>query len=128
VRAFAVVVACLGAGACSGVLPYERSNAPGPTDRVVAQAVRSAFAEAKLSGTPEVSPIRAAHPVSPGDWLVCLRSSDTRQRRLHYAIYFTGSTHVRSQLAALVDRCDDDTYLPFVDGGARVAGPPLQIR
>jgi hypothetical protein len=129
VRAFAVMLACLGAGACSVVLPYERSNAPVLTDRVVSQAVRAAFAEAKLPGAPEVSQIRAAHPVSPGDWLLCLRSSEARQQRLHYALYFTGSVYVRSQLAALVDRCDDDTYLPFVERTVgNEAGPPLNIR
>jgi hypothetical protein len=130
VRAFAVVLACLGAGACSVVLPYERSNAPMPGDHVVSEAVRRAFAEAKLPGAPEVSQIRAAHPVSPGDWLLCMRSSDAAGQRLHYAIYFTGSIHVRSQLAALVDRCDEDTYLPLAQGSATtsVAGPPLKIR
>ena len=123
-----MMLACLGAGACSGVLPYTRSNAPALTDRAVASAIRFAFAEAKLPGAPEVSPIRPAHPVSPGDWLLCLRSSDAKQP-LRYAIYFTGSIHVRSQLAALVDGCDDDVYLPFVDGaGTSVAGPPLNIR
>jgi hypothetical protein len=98
-------------------------------DRVVSEAVRRAFAEAKLPGTPQVSRIRAAHPVSPGDWLLCMRSSDAGQP-LHYAIYFTGSIHVRSQLAALVDHCDEDAYLPFVQGSATtgVAGPPLKIR
>jgi hypothetical protein len=128
VRAFAVVLACLGAGACSNVLPYTRSNAPALTDRAVASAIRLAFAEAKLPGAPEVTSIRPAHPVSPGDWLLCLRSSDARQPS-RYAIYFNGSIYVRSQLAALVDRCDDDMYLPFVEGaGTTVAGPPLNIR
>jgi hypothetical protein len=127
-RALIVVLACLAAGACSGVLPYERSNAPTSTDRLVLDAVRKAFVEAKLPGTPEVSQVRAAHPVSPGDWLVCLRSSDAKDRS-RYALYFTGFTYVKSQLASLVDRCDEDMYLPFADGmAANLPGQPLKIR
>jgi hypothetical protein len=127
VRLF-VLALCLVASACS-LAPYQLSTGPQTNDQAVRNAVRAVFAEAKLPGAPEISEIRLAHPVSPGDWLLCLRSSDPTQR-LRYAIYFTGFTYVRSQLASIVDRCDEETYLPFVPdllANGRPNGPPLAI-
>jgi hypothetical protein len=69
--------------------------------------------------------VRPAHPVSPGDWLVCLRSSDA-QHRLRYALYFNGFTFVRSQIAVIADRCDAEDYVSFVADA--VIGEPLRGR
>ena len=120
----------LGAGQCFGHSPfcclltscvevgtYRRSGPPDAGSPVVTRAIRQAFAEAKLPGTPQVSRVRPAHPVSPGDWLVCLRSNDA-QHRLRYALYFTGFTFVRSQIAVIADRCDEEDYVSFVADAA----------
>jgi len=111
VRIF-VISLCLLIVGCSGT-PYLRSNPPDANSLLVRQTIGKVFAEIKLRGTPEVSQIRPAHPVSRGDWVLCLRSSDPTQQ-LRYAIYFTGFTFVYAQMAVLVDRCDEETYLPFI--------------
>ena len=102
---------CLAVAACS-MVPYETSSAPTVNDPVVSSAVRAVFSESKLPGTPQISQIKAAHPVSRGDWVVCLRSSDLAGRG-RYALYFTGSKLVHSQLAVQVDACDDEMYAPL---------------
>ena len=112
---------CLIAGACSA--PYVLSPPPLSRDPLVTGAIQRTFAEAKLRGTPQVTPLRAAHAVSPGDWLMCLRSSDPADRS-RYAIYFTANKFVRSQLAVVVDRCDEESYLPFIDPALLQAPAP----
>src|SRR5438105_512635 len=99
------VVLCVGLGACA----VARTTPEAPNEAIIAAAVKTVFAETKLPGTPEISRIRAAHVVSPGDWIVCLKSSDP-EKSLRYALFFTDK-FVASKLAALVDRCDEETYL-----------------
>jgi hypothetical protein len=75
----------------------------------IAAGVKAAFAEAKLPGTPMVSPIRAAHPISPGEWMLCLKSSEPDQPR-RYAAFFRDDTYVHVRLAVIIDRCGEETY------------------
>ena len=98
---------CLGLASCAAV---PRTLSRPPTDAAIVASVRAAFTEAKFPGTPEASKLRAAHPVSPGDWLVCLKSS-TPDQRLRYALYFNDK-FVKSQLAVQIDECDRETYVP----------------
>jgi hypothetical protein len=83
-----------------------------PTDAVLNAMIRHVFlAEMKLPGKPMVSKLRAAHPVSPGDWIVCLRSNLPEQK-LTYALYFTDK-YILSQAAVQVDQCFQETYAPL---------------
>lgn len=109
-RAFGIPL-CLAMAACSTV-PYETSLAPAANDPVVSSAVRATFTASKLPGTPQISRVKPAHPISRGDWVVCLRSSDLAATS-RYALYFTGSTFVYSQLAVQVDACEDEMYTPL---------------
>jgi hypothetical protein len=110
---------------CGEVRPYQVSNPPAASNPIVIRAVQNAFSEAKMPGTPQVSRIRAAHPVSPGDWRMCLRSSDsTHQAR--YALYFRGYEFVKSQGAVIVDRCGDEDYMPFAPDVAAGSAPVSQ--
>jgi hypothetical protein len=98
------------------------SNPPGASNPIVIRAVQSAFSQAKMPGTPEVSRIRAAHPVSDGDWRMCLRSSDPAHQA-RYALYFRGYEFVKSQGAVIVDRCGEEDYTPFAPNAAVNATP-----
>jgi hypothetical protein len=110
VRALFAIPLCVAVGACSGV-PYQPSQAPKTSDRVVQDTARVIFAESKLPGTALTSQIKAAHPISRGDWVLCVKSSDPAQTR-RYAIYFTDGKMVHWQLAAQIDACEDETYAP----------------
>jgi hypothetical protein len=114
---------------CAGVAPYQRSNPPQASSPLVTSNVRAIFAQVKMPGTPQISGIFPAHPISPGDWLVCLRSSDTADR-VRYALYFTGYTLVQVQRAVVVDRCDERSYSPLmadIPTGPAPTGQPIAI-
>lgn len=107
---------------CGEVRQYEVSNPPGANNPTVISAVQATFAQAKMPGSPQVSRIRAAHPVSDGDWLMCLRSSDPAHQA-RYALYFRGYTFVKAQGAVIVDRCGSEDYMPFAPHVAVNATP-----
>jgi len=107
-----VLVLTLLLAGCGFVDPYTRSRGPEAEGVVVRNAVAATFKEAKLSGTPMVSRIYEANLVSRGDWLMCLRGSNS-PRSDTYTMYFVGSTLVASQRSVLVDRCNDQAYAPY---------------
>jgi hypothetical protein len=72
------------------------------------------FQRAKLAGAPEISELRRAIAIAPGDWLVCLRSNAPPFRR--YAIFFKGNQMADFRLAVLYDDCEREIYVPL--------GPP----
>jgi hypothetical protein len=111
----AIVFTLLGFGiaACASGA-YTPSAAPDLTNAAVVDRIRKVFAETKLHGTMQVSRPRAAHLVSPGDWLICMRSSD-RKESLLYAIYFRGNDYVTSQASVVIDRCEQEIYAGFGD-------------
>jgi hypothetical protein len=101
---------CLSIAACSS--PQISSAPPTlPTDTVIATTIQSVFAANKIPGTPEVSPIRSTLPLEPGDWIICLKSSDP-DRPLRYAIFFEGNKYFNSRIAVGIDNCDQETYAP----------------
>jgi len=114
---------------CGEVRQYEVSNPPGANNPTVIGAVQGTFSQAKMPGTPQVSRIRAAHPVSDGDWRMCLRSSDPAHPA-RYALYFRGYTFVKSQGAVIVDQCGAEDYTPLaphVAVNATPAGQPIAL-
>jgi hypothetical protein len=114
---------------CGEVRQYEVSNPPGASSPIVIRAVQGTFSQAKMPGAPQVSRIRAAHPVSDGDWRMCLRSSDPAHQA-RYALYFRGYTFVKSQGAVIVDQCGVEDYMPFAPNvaiNATPVGQPIVI-
>jgi hypothetical protein len=107
---------------CGEVRQYAVSNPPSANNPIVIGAVQSTFSRANMPGVPEVSRIRAANPISDGDWRMCLRSSDPAHQA-RYALYFRGYDFVKSQSAVIVDRCSDEDYLPFAPNAAVNATP-----
>ena len=110
-RTLFAIPLCVAVAACSGV-PYQPSEAPKFSDPAVSGIVRIVFTESKLPGTGLISQIKPAHPISRGDWVLCMKSNDPAQTR-RYALYFIGNKLVHWQLAAQVDACEDESYSPI---------------
>lgn len=110
---WSMVLLCLAQAGCSwseAVLP---SHPDTPDAAAFAKIVDRVSAEAKLPPPLEVSSIRAAHPISPAEWMVCLKSSAPDQSR-QYAVFMRNNEFVAFRLGVLIDRCDHETYQPFV--------------
>ena len=65
----------------------------------------------KWAGTVEASPVRHAHLLGPGDWIVCAQSS-VRDLSPPYAMFFTGDKLVHYRIAVEVDDCRRAPYAP----------------
>jgi hypothetical protein len=108
-----MVVVCLVQAGCSwseAVLPIS-PNAPDAA--ALGKSVEIVSVQAKLPPPIEVSSIRAAHPISPSEWMVCVKSSAPDQSR-RYAVFMRNNEMVAFRLAVLIDECDHETYQPFV--------------
>jgi hypothetical protein len=111
---WSVVFTCLALAGCSWseALPPLIPSTP-QTAAAFQAIVERAAAEAKLPLPIEVSPIRAAHPISPAEWMICLKSSAPDQSR-RYAVFMRNNEMVAFRLGVLIDECDHQTYQPFV--------------
>src|SRR4051794_13614590 len=96
---FSLVLALMLAG-CGIVDPYSRSREPDANGDVVRKAIAATFKDTKLAGTPMVSRIYEANMVSRGDWLMCLRGSNSPKADT-YTMYFTGFSFVGAQRSVL---------------------------
>ena len=86
------------------------SSAPEP--RAIEQAVGTVVKTTKLSGDPQISPVRRANVTALADWIVCLRG-DSRGAFQPYALFFRGDQLVDYRLAVLADDCALESYVPL---------------
>jgi hypothetical protein len=111
-------------GACSGlgmVEPPARIVSQPPSEPALEQSLVMVATTVKWAGTVEASPVRHAHLLAPGDWIVCAQSS-VRDLSPPYAMFFTGDKLVHYRIAVEVDDCQRAPYAP----AAALAGPPGQ--
>src|SRR5262249_36219751 len=105
-----MMLLCLAAGGCAALNvndspPQPRTVRPPPEGNRLAELVSSAFKTAKLPGTPEVSPVRAAHDAQWGDWIFCIKSSESDQLP-KYAVLIGDNTILEVRSFVLIDGCD----------------------
>jgi hypothetical protein len=107
---------CLAESGCAGMDAQEsaakvRAVAEPPDEKKVAELVNAAFTTAKLSGAPEVSPVRATHDTQLGDWVFCIRSS--ADQRQEYAVLIRNNTMSEVRSLVSIDGCHEETYRPI---------------
>jgi hypothetical protein len=61
---------------------------------------------------PQISSLRRAHPISPGDWVACLKGDAEGVSRTH-AVFFQKRKIVDVRIAVLVDECDTQSFEPL---------------
>jgi len=110
---------CLVLTACASEdlvrLAPEPKSAP-PTERGIDRAVKDLTTAAKLAGKPEVSEVRRAKIMAPGDWLICVRSN--APPFLPYALFLNGDQLQHFRVAVLYDDCAREMYAPVIDPSA----------
>jgi hypothetical protein len=128
-----LILAALALGACSlgelGLLtgpvtaPIELP-VPDPTNTPDQQKllprIQSLSKELRLSGEPEMSRLRRAPLIAPGDWMFCLRGM-FNEKPGPYAVFLDKSAVVHYRAAVKLDECDQDIYEPLTN----FAPPPL---
>jgi hypothetical protein len=110
-----------------------RAAAVPPDEKKLAELVNTAFTTAKLSGAPEVSPVRATHDTELGDWVFCIRARGAGQMP-EYAVLIRDNTISEIRSLVSIDGCHGETYRPIeikaqqgVAGGTKV-NPSTQSR
>jgi hypothetical protein len=99
-----------------------------PDEKTLAGFVKTAFTTAKLSGTPEISPVRATHDTQLGNWVFCIRGRDADNQMLEYAVLIRDRSWIselRSRVS--IDGCDKETYRPFEITGQQGASGKTNV-
>ncbi len=108
------------------VEPPPRIVSQPPSDAALEQSLVMVATTVKWAGTVEASPVRHAHLLAPGDWIVCAQTS-VRDLSPPYAMFFTGDKLVHYRIAVEIDDCRRAPYAPAtVLAGQQAA--PLMIR
>lgn len=105
-------VALVLAGCASNQTTDEKPVSDPPGEQALLANAQNVYKAVKMPGTPLLSPVRRAHPIAPGDWIVCLRSDDPAWTRT-MALFFTGAAMVEFRGAVAVDDCGNETYMPI---------------
>jgi hypothetical protein len=116
-RPAVLALACLMASGCAvfNVNPDEASRhtaPPPPEGKRLAELVGDAFGRAKLTGKPEISPVRAAHDAQWGDWMFCIKS-DSPADPVRFAVLIGHDAVLEVRSFVLIDGCDKETYHPL---------------
>jgi hypothetical protein len=105
-RAFGAACALLVTGCTLLAGPHQTSAQPSPG--AVIAAARAAARDGKLPEPLEMTDVVEAHPVSPGDWVVCVRSSAPESAI--YAVHFNADSVKETRLAVRIDPCWRQAY------------------
>lgn len=84
----------------------EPSAAPSITAAIV--GARAAAKERKLPEPIEMTAARQAHPLSPGDWVLCVKSSAPDSAA--HAVFFNADAVKGSRRAVQIDPCWNHSY------------------
>jgi hypothetical protein len=108
------IVLALALAGCSSILDaLPDGSDKAPKLAVVAVDIKKVANEAKLAPPLEVAGPIEADPVTVAPWVFCLRSAAPDTSRQTYALFYRGYKLVSSRFAAIVDRCDEQSFKPF---------------
>ena len=105
-------------GGCSYLLDtnWTPSQDPEPDSAdviLLAEKIDKIFPTLKLPGAPEISRVRRTEAVSLANWIICLRNNVPENSRT-YAIYVKKNEIVDYRLAVLMDRCEQESFVPLI--------------
>ncbi|ABD06231.1 conserved hypothetical protein [Rhodopseudomonas palustris HaA2] len=103
--------------ACSSFLE-SLPEPPGQTPTIEAATadLKRIAGEVKLIEPLEVAGPIQAEPATVAPWIICLRSTSPDQSRQIYALFYRDTKLVSSRFAAIVDRCELQSFVPLQSG------------
>jgi hypothetical protein len=114
-RLFPAVAGLFLAGCSLGADPgpmAELDTVAVPDIVALAPKIQGTFGAVKLTGAPQVSPVRKAPVTALGDWSVCLKSDAESDPRI-YALIIQNNDIIDYRLALSIDRCANETFEPL---------------
>ena len=107
---WSIVLLCLAQAGCA--LSDGTAIAPSAPDAAaLARGIQQVATAEKLPPPLEASAVHAAHPVSPAEWMFCVKSAAPDQLK-RYAVFMNNNDVVNFRTGVLIDRCDSETYKP----------------
>ncbi len=111
------ILAGLLVGACSvgtvleSAVPDEPDGEPGYR-QLIADGVQGQLTGVAATGFMEVSGLRRSMPVQPGDWIACLRRTDSGDTAF-FAVFIKSHKIDSVRRAVLIDKCEGEAYGPL---------------
>lgn len=110
-RTLTTILSSIALGACSGILEgIPEPAAEAPTIKSSLADIKRIAGEAKLPEPLEAAGPVEAKPTTVAPWIVCVRSTTHSQAQQTYALFYRDLKLVSSRPAAIVDRCDTQTF------------------
>jgi hypothetical protein len=78
----------------------------------VYKAIRSAYADFKLSGQPEMSRVHRVRGGYLAEWAICVRNDNPQEQR-YYTFYFKKRKISEWRLSAIVESCETEIFTPL---------------
>lgn len=108
------LAACFALAGCSSILDaLPDGGDKAPKAAVMAVDLKKVGDEAKLPQPWEIAGPIEADPVTVTPWIVCLRSKAPDQTRQTYALFYKSGKLETYRFAAIVDRCDIQSFRAF---------------
>lgn len=112
-------------GGCSSILdwlPAEPDPEPTASEMaVLAGKIQPIFANLKLPGGPQVSPVHKTEAVSIANWVICLRNDAPGQMQ-YYAVFVKRADVVETRRAIVMDRCEEQSFTPLAPAPTKRVG------
>ena len=87
-----------------------------PTQSAAIIGAQKAANDAKLVGPVEISAVRKASPLGPGQYQLCIKGTNAQTGTRPYAVFFNNDTYVAMRSSVILDECDTETFTSFGTG------------
>jgi hypothetical protein len=84
-----------------------------PNESSATIGAKKAANEANLVGPVEISAVRKAYPLGPGQYLLCIRGTNAQTGTRAYAVFFKNDDYVAVRSSVIIDECETQPFTPL---------------
>jgi hypothetical protein len=66
--------------------------------------------DAKLVGPVQISAVRKAYPLGPGQYLLCIRGTNAQVGPRTYAVFFKNDEYIAMRSSVIIDECESQAF------------------